>query len=126
MQGYIEFPHAAQVFRIHRKTIHLKSGKVAEETAYGVTSLTPEQATPEHLLALVRGHWHIENKLHYVRDFTYDEDRSQVRTGNGPRAMSSLRNLAIELIRSKAWSGIPTGNRHYAARPQAVLALLGA
>ena len=126
LKGYLEFPYAIQVFRIHRKTIHIKSGKVTEETAYGVTSLTPEEASPERLLALVRGHWHIENKLHYVRDFTYDEDRSQVRTGNSPRGMSSLRNLAIELIRWKGWPGIPTGNRHYAAHPQAVLSLLGA
>jgi len=95
-------------------------------TAYGVTSLTAEEATPARLLALVRGHWHMENKLHYIRDFSYDEDRSQVRTGNGPRAMSSLRNLAIVLIRWQGWAGIPTGNRYYTAHPTAVLSLLGA
>ena len=126
LKGYLEFPHAAQVFRIHRKTIHIKSGKITEETAYGVTSLTADEATPTRLLPLVRGHWHIENKLHYVRDFSYDEDRSQVRTGNGPRGMSSLRNLAIALIRWKGWAGIPTGNRYYAAHPTVLLSLLGA
>ena len=87
LQGYVTFPHAHQVFRLHRKVIHLKSGKVTEETVHGITSLTSEKASPKRLLALIRGHWHIENKLHYVRDFTYDENRSQVRTGNGPRAM---------------------------------------
>ena len=126
LQGYARFPHANQVFRLHRKVIHLKSGKVTEETVCGITSLTSEQASPKRLLALVRGHWHIENKLHYVRDFTYDEDRSQVRTGNGPRAMCSLRNLAIALIRSCGWHGIPSGLRHYAAHPQEVLARIGA
>lgn len=128
MQGYLDFPHAAQVFRIHRKTSYIKAGKVTkvtEETAYGVTSLTAEKAKPERLLALVRNHWHIENKVHYVRDVTYGEDASQVRTANGPRAMATLRNLAIELIRGKGWSGIPEGNRYYAARRHEVLALLG-
>ena len=126
LQDHLEFPHAHQVFRIHRQVTHLKSGKVTEETAYGVTSLTREQASAERLLSLVRAHWHIENKLHYIRDVTYDEDRSQVRTGNGPRAMCSLRNLAIALIRSCGWPGIPSGNRHYAAHPRKLIALLGA
>ena len=113
------------MFRIRRKTIHIKSGKITEETAHGVTSLTPEKASPVRLLALVRGHWHIENKIHYVRDVTYDEDRSQVRIGNGPRAMSSLRNFAIALIRAQGWTGVPAGNRHDAAHRREVLALLG-
>lgn len=126
LDGYVQFPHAKQVFRIHRKVIHIKSGKITEETAYGVTSLTREQASPERLLALVRGHWHIENKLHYVRDVTYDEDRSQVRTGNGPRVMCSLRNLAIALIRTTGWPSIPSGLRHYSAHPKKVLALISA
>jgi predicted transposase YbfD/YdcC len=126
LDGYVTFPHAKQVFRIHRKAIHIKSGKITEETVCGVTSLTREQASPERLLALVRGHWHIENKLHYVRDVTYDEDRSQVRTGNGPRVMCSLRNLAIMLIRSRGWPGIPSGLRYYSAHPRQVLALIGA
>ncbi len=126
LQGYVTFPHAHQVFRLHRTVIHLKSGKITEETFHGITSLTSEKASPKRLLALIRGHWHIENKLHYVRDFTYDEDRSQVRTGNGPRAMCSLRNLAIALVRSCGWPGIPTGLRHYAAHPQEVLSLIGA
>ena len=76
LQDHLEFPHAHQVFRIHRQVTHLKSGKVTEETAYGVTSPTREQASPERLLSLVREHWHIENKLHYIRDVTYDGDRS--------------------------------------------------
>ena len=125
LQGYLDFPHAAQVFRIHRKTIHVKSGKVTEEVAYGVTSLTRQQAAPERLLALVRGHWHIENKTHYVRDVTYGEDKSQVRTGSGPRVMASLRNVAIGLLRLRGWPGTPKANRHYAAHPAAVLGLLG-
>lgn len=69
------------------------------EVAYGITSLTPKQADAKRLLSLNRGHWCIENKLHWVRDVTFDEDRSQVRVGQGPRVMATLRNIAISLFR---------------------------
>lgn len=93
------------------------------EDAYGITSLTPQQAKPKRLL--VRGHWHIENKLHYVRDRTYDEDHSQVRTGNGPRAMATMRNLAIALLRLAGWANIAQATRHYARDSRRTLVLLG-
>ena len=69
------------------------------EVAYGITSLSPEKADAQRLLSLNRGHWCIENRLHWVRDVTFDEDRSQVRVGEGPRVMATLRNLAISLFR---------------------------
>lgn len=69
------------------------------ETVYGITSLRPQTADPARLLQLVRGHWTIENRLHYVRDFTFDEDRCSVRKGRGAQVMASLRNLAISLLR---------------------------
>ena len=75
-------------------------------------SLNPFVKRP--LLALNRDGWSIENKSHYVRDVTYDEDRSQVRTKNGPRVMASVRNIAIGLLRMCGFKGIPTGNRHCA------------
>ena len=125
LQGYVDFPHAAQVFRIHRKTTYTKTGKVTEEDAYGVTSLTPEEGPPDLLLALVRRHWHIENKLHWVRDVTYGEDLSQVRTGNAPRVMATLRNVSIGLLRLIGFASTPTGNRYYAKRSAEAIALLG-
>ena len=64
-----------------------------------MTSLRPAQASAARLLALVRAHWTIENRLHWVRDVTFDEDRSQVRRGAGPQVMATLRNLAISLLR---------------------------
>ena len=91
----ILFPHARQAIQITRKTRKLKSKKWTTEVAYAVTSLTAEQATASELAAGVRGHWCIENRLHWVRDVTLDEDHSQIRTGNGPRVMASLRNLVI-------------------------------
>ncbi len=66
---------------------------------YGITSLTPQNSDPARVLSLNRNHWSIENKVHWVRDVTFDEDRSQVRKKAGPHVMDSLRNLAISLLR---------------------------
>jgi hypothetical protein len=88
-----------QVFCLRRTATVLATGTTRTETVYGVTSLAPAQAPPARLLALVRAHWTIENRLHWVRDVTFDEDRSQVRRGAGPQVMATLRNLAISLLR---------------------------
>jgi hypothetical protein len=88
-----------QVFCLRRTTTVLATGVTRIETVYGVTSLLPAQASPARLLALVRAHWTIENRLHWVRDVTFDEDRSQIRQGAGPQVMATLRNLAISLLR---------------------------
>lgn len=69
------------------------------EYAYGVSSCLPEAVSPADLLHFVQGHWGIENKVHWVRDVTFDEDRSQIRTGTGPQTMATLRNLAVSLLR---------------------------
>jgi len=79
-----------------------------------VTSLTAEQATAGELAEWVRGHWTIENLLHWVRDVTFDEDRSQIRTGTGPRAMASLRNLAVSVLRTDGVTNIAQAIRHHA------------
>ena len=90
------FPYIEQAMRIHRKTTSTTTGKTSEETVYAITSLQVEEAAEARLLALVRGHWSVE-ALHWIRDVTFDADRSRVRTTNGPRVMASLRNLAISL-----------------------------
>lgn len=99
LEGYLDFPHAAQVFAIQRETTHLASGEFRSETAYGLTSLSPQKASPARLLALNRSHWAIENRLHWIRDWAFDEDRCRIRRGVGARVMASLRNLAISLLR---------------------------
>lgn len=99
LDNYIDFPYAEQVFRLKRVITDLDGSNKREETVYGITSLSPDQAGPSRLLELNRGHWGIENKVHWVRDVTFDEDRSQIRTGNGPRVFASLRNVVISLIR---------------------------
>src|SRR6266852_8933650 len=115
----------AQVFEIGRYVITLKTGVERVEVVYGVTSLRPERVTPGQLLAFVRGHWHIENKSHWVRDVTFDEDRSQVRCGNIPQVMAALRNTTIGVLRWAGHTNIAAACRQLAAQPAQALALIG-
>lgn len=75
---------------------------------------------------LLRGQWTIENTVHYVRDFSYDEDRSTVRSGRGPQVMATLRNLAITLIYHYLPGGVPHGQRLLSANQRRLLQLIGA
>ena len=83
------------------------------ETAYGVTSLKQEEASAKRLLELNRGHWEIENRIHWVRDVTYDEDRCRIRTNNGPRVMATIRNLAIAIARMMKFRYMPDAHRAF-------------
>src|SRR5262244_2056071 len=123
--GYSDWPGLAQVFEVGRHVITPKTGQERAEMVYGVTSLSPEQADPGRLLELVRGHWGIENKSHWVRDVTFDEDRSQVRCGNIPQVMAALRNTAIGLLRWAGYTNIAAACRRLAAQPVQALALIG-
>jgi hypothetical protein len=104
----VGFPYAAQAWCLVREVFEL-NGTTAQscETVYGLTSMASQKAGPARLLDLVRGQWGIENGLHWVRDVTFDEDRSQVRTGSGSRVMSTLRNLAISVLRVGRHGGWP-------------------
>ena len=120
--GYGGLHGRRQAFRIERERHLVKHGAGSRETAYGLTSLGAGQAGPEELAALVRCHWHIENRLHYVRDFTYDEDRCRAHVGNLPRNLACLTNAAISIVRHEGrFEYLPPANRHYAARPQEAL-----
>src|SRR5438552_12886839 len=123
--GYSDWPGLAQVFELGRHVILQKTGEERVEVVYGVTSLRPERATPERLLALVRGQWQIENKSHWVRDVTFDEDRSQVRCGNIPQVIAALRNTTIALLRWAGHTHIAAACRRVAAQPELALTLIG-
>jgi len=123
--GYSNWPGLAQVFEVGRHVIIQKTGQERTEVVYGVTSLNPERATPGRVLDLVRGHWHIENKSHWVRDVTFDEDRSQVRCGSIPQVIAALRNTAIGLLRWAGHTNIAAACRRLAAQPAQALALIG-
>jgi predicted transposase YbfD/YdcC len=127
LNNYLDFPHVGQVARIERTRQHVKSGKTESEVVYLVTSLTADKASPQRLLALNRGHWEIEDRLHWVRDVTFGEDGSQIRTGSGPQVMATLRNLVISLLRLRyqAAGCIAAALRHLAAQPYLALAMLG-
>lgn len=101
LNGYLDFPHLGQAFVIERNVIFKKSGRTTRETAYGITSFTPEKANPQQVLAANRVHWCIENSCHYVIDWNYDEDRSRISKGYGPENMTRLRRFAVGLIKSK-------------------------
>ena len=118
--SWIEFDGAAQVAQVRRTVT--RNGKKTVEVVYLITS--DRAADPATLAAWVRGHWHIENKLHWVRDVTYQEDKSLVRTGNAPRVMATLRSLAISLLRLDGHANIAAANRHHARDPQRTLKLL--
>lgn len=128
----IEFPHAAQALQVTRKTRPASTrsgrrGRWRTETVYAITDLGPHQARPDELAAWIRGHWQIENGLHWVRDVTFAEDRSQVRTGSGPQVMASLRNLVISLHRLAGATNIAAALRHHgrdALRPLRLLLII--
>ncbi|MCN0152545.1 hypothetical protein NDQ86_10655 [Salinispora arenicola] len=92
---------------------------------YVITDLFVHQAKPAQMADWIRGHWSIENKVHWVRDVTYDEDRSQICTANRPEVMAALRNAAIGALRLTGVTDIAAANRHHARDSTRPLALLG-
>lgn len=125
VQAGIGFPHARLAARISRTRTSITSGVTSRETVYAVTNLDWGQVTAAGLAQLIRGHWSIENRVHHVRDTTFDEDRSQVRTGTAPRVMATLRNIAIGLIRTADNSAsIAAATRTLGRRVEQLLHLL--
>ncbi len=116
---HLAWPGAAQVARIER--IREIGGKASLETAYIVTSLTAAEASPERLLELSRGHWAIENRLHYVRDVSFNEDRCRVRSA--ARALAIIRNLVLYLIRAQGMS-VPEARENFREDRLQVIALV--
>ncbi len=119
------WPGLGQVLQYKRVITDKHTLRTTVQTTYAITSLSAHKATPVQLLVAWREHWHIENKLHWVRDVTFDEDRSTVRYGRIPQVMAALRNTAIGLLRALGVTNIAKACRYYAARPQLVLAALG-
>ena len=105
------YPHVQQVFLLERHVVRKVRERRENSRGYGtevvtshiaqvgITSMTAREAAPVHLLTYVRSHWTIENKIHWVRDVVFREDASRIRTGSRPRIMTTLRNLAIGLIK---------------------------
>ena len=121
----LPFPHAAQAIRITRRRRPLSSStRWSTQISYAITSLTASQATPAQLAGWVRGHWAIE-ALHHIRDVTYGEDASQIRTGNGPQVMATLRNLTTGIMKMAGHPNIAAACRYHARDATRTLATLG-
>jgi predicted transposase YbfD/YdcC len=120
------FPHAAQVLQVTRKTRdqHANPRRFTTVTVYAITSLPFMQASPARLADLLRGHWAIE-ALHHVRDTTFAEDGSQVRTDAGPHVMATLRNLVIGVLCRTGPVNVAAALRRHARDPHRPLATLG-
>jgi Transposase DDE domain len=130
LKGYLEFPHVEQVFCIERHVTRadgtpLRAKRPRIEVVFGVTSLAAASASPARILELNRGHWSIENRLHYVRDWTFDEDRCRVRKRHAAQTLAALRNFAISLLRRESVSNIAAAVRWGARRVSRVLGMLG-
>jgi predicted transposase YbfD/YdcC len=125
---WISFPGAVQVAQVRRtRIVKNKTGKPAKtvELVYLITSADATSAQPATLADWIQSHWTIENRVHYVRDVTYGEDHSRVRTGAAPHVMAALRNTAIAILRLNGWDNIAAANRHHAHHPeQAITCLL--
>jgi hypothetical protein len=122
------WPALAQVCRLHREVEYVsgrRAGDCHQEWAYALTSLTPEQADPARLAQLWRGHWQIENGLHYVRDVSLGEDACQVRSGNAPANLAACRNAALNLLRRAGVTNVAAALRRHAMYPRLALTLMG-
>lgn len=115
---------ARQAAQLKRRRVNRRTGKVSIKTVYAVTSLSAEQATPAQLANMIRSHWQIE-ALHHVRDTTFAEDASQLRTGNAPRTMATWRNLAIGALRLAGTQNVAAALRANSRDPKRPLAQLG-
>ncbi|MFD8097895.1 ISAs1 family transposase [Streptomyces malaysiensis] len=122
---HLDYPGARQALQVVRYRKDLARGKTTIQRLYFVTSLPPGAATGAQIADWIRGHWKIENQLHHVRDTTFAEDSSKTRTGSLPRAMATLRNLAISIFRQNGDTNIAAATRHHARNPQRPLTALG-
>jgi predicted transposase YbfD/YdcC len=126
LDGQSDWPGLRQVLKLERKVTHKRRGTGWQETAYAITSLGAEEATAAELLGLWRGHWGIENKLHWVRDVQYREDKMAVRKGHVPQVMAAFRNAALSVLRLLGEKNIAAACRRFAAQPELALQAVGA
>jgi len=123
LNGYLDWPGVGQVGRV--ESVVDRDGRRTRETRYFITSVPRAVAGAAGLLSWSRGHWTIENRLHWVRDVSLGEDASRIRKGSGPQVMAALRNLAIGLLRSMGADNIAAAMRRNAARAGELFTKLG-
>jgi hypothetical protein len=125
LKDFLDWPYLEQVFKLERRFVSTRTGEVHQQVVYGITSLSRDQITPQHLLAMIRSYWGIENGLHYRRDVSLHEDHTRMTKPNVARVMACLNNLILGLlIGKKKHPFIPSARRYYDANPSQALALL--
>lgn len=124
LNDYLDWPGVAQVFRIERVTWHEKHRSYTRQVVYGLTSLSPERASPKKLLALVRQYWGIETGLHYRRDVTLKEDATRLTLGNAGHIMAILNNAVIGLCLQNGFHNLAQARRRFNAKPEMAFHLL--
>jgi predicted transposase YbfD/YdcC len=122
LTGYLDWPGVKQVCLLER--VRRSKGKATVETVCAITSLGPDRASAQQLLAIARGHWGIENQLHWVRDVSLGEDGCRVRTGEAPEILAAIRNAGLRLMRSSGLTEIMAALRRHAAKPLEALRLV--
>jgi len=126
-EAAVPWPHVRQICRVERRRLLVRRGQVYKtqvEVTYAISSAPPERADATRLLRVLRGHWGIENKVHWVRDVTMDEDRCQVRSGAAPQAFAACRNLALTLLRRAGHENIAAALRTNSGRPHSAVNLV--
>ncbi|HYI24443.1 MAG TPA: ISAs1 family transposase [Thermomicrobiales bacterium] len=122
LTDWADWPGLAQVFRIERTWV--EHGQAKRAVHYGITSLDPETGPPERLLALKRGHWAIENRLHWRKDVTFGEDASLIHAGQGPTVMALLRDAAVSLLHHHGIWQVAARLRAHSQHPEEAITLL--
>jgi predicted transposase YbfD/YdcC len=101
LNGSVPFPYAAQVACVEREIFHIRKATTTLERVSLISSLSRAEASPAQLLAWNRGHWGIENQVHWILDIAFREDESRVRKDHGPENFSVLRHIALNLLKQE-------------------------
>jgi predicted transposase YbfD/YdcC len=124
LNDFLDWPFLQQVFKLERTITISKNRKTRQETIYGLTSLSTEQASPAQLLDMLRSYWRIENSLHYPRDVTLHEDQTRFKHHAAAHNMAIINNLVLALFAKSDFPFLPSARRFFAAHPDQALALL--
>lgn len=123
LNDYLSWPDVQQTLLLDKTVVDTKTGEVSTVRRYAVTSLTPQQADPARLLALWRGHWSIENGLHYPRDVWFQEDASPIHAGFIPEVMAICRNAILNLLHAWGYPSLKFARERFAFNPSQALGL---
>jgi hypothetical protein len=124
LKGYVDWPGVEQGLRLERRVYYPASGKSFCEVDYGLLSLSPDQMDLDTVLTRWREHWHIENKLHWVRDVVMGEDASRVRRDHAPQVLAALRNAVITLVKTFGFDSVTQARRHFALHLHEALSIV--